>query len=189
MVAYCIAPSTNRTDYLLKTGQAICSRHVGKLELCSLTLGLIIDAMRNFSVLIFLLFCLTAQAEQSFCSLKVSPAYSAAPTAGQPLPQAAKQLTPNKLYVVIKESPGWVFVRVEALQLWSERKNFGDAEICGGVGGATKTHSAAAKSSPSHAKQSASVDSSCPCGTGRVCVGKRGGRYCISPKGAKRYGV
>ena len=47
------------------------------------------------------------------------------------------QLAPNKLYVVIKESPGWVFVRAEALQLWSERKNFGDPEICGGVGGAT----------------------------------------------------
>ena len=160
-----------------------------KLDFCVLTLGLIIQAMRILCALIFLLFSITAQAEQSLCSLKVSPAYSAAPIAGKPLPQVAMQLAPNKLYVVIKESPGWVFVRAEALQLWSERKNFGDPEICGGVGGATTKRSAAAKSSTSQAKQSASVDSSCPCGTGRVCVGRRGGRYCISPKGAKRYGV
>ena len=27
----------------------------------------------------------------------------------------------------------------------------------------------------------------CPCGGGSVCVGPRGGRYCIAPGGKKRY--
>jgi len=31
--------------------------------------------------------------------------------------------------------------------------------------------------------------SSCPCSTGRVCIGPRGGRYCITSGGNKRYGV
>lgn len=29
----------------------------------------------------------------------------------------------------------------------------------------------------------------CPCNGGRVCVGPRGGRYCITRGGNKRYGV
>jgi hypothetical protein len=29
----------------------------------------------------------------------------------------------------------------------------------------------------------------CPCNGGRVCVGPRGGRYCITSGGNKRYGV
>ena len=31
--------------------------------------------------------------------------------------------------------------------------------------------------------------SSCRCSTGRVCIGPRGGRYCITSGGKKRYGV
>ncbi|WP_080557788.1 SH3 domain-containing protein [Pseudomonas putida] len=31
--------------------------------------------------------------------------------------------------------------------------------------------------------------SSCPCSSGRVCIGPRGGRYCITSGGNKRYGV
>ncbi|NOW46684.1 putative membrane protein [Novosphingobium sp. SG751A] len=30
---------------------------------------------------------------------------------------------------------------------------------------------------------------SCPCNGGNVCVGPRGGRYCITSGGNKRYGV
>ncbi len=29
----------------------------------------------------------------------------------------------------------------------------------------------------------------CPCNGGKVCVGPRGGRYCITSSGNKRYGV
>jgi len=33
------------------------------------------------------------------------------------------------------------------------------------------------------------IDGSCPCSGARVCVGPRGGRYCITSGGRKRYGV
>lgn len=32
-------------------------------------------------------------------------------------------------------------------------------------------------------------DSACPCSGNRVCIGPRGGRYCITSGGNKRYGV
>ena len=34
-----------------------------------------------------------------------------------------------------------------------------------------------------------SDDGRCPCNGGNVCVGPRGGRYCITSSGRKRYGV
>lgn len=33
------------------------------------------------------------------------------------------------------------------------------------------------------------TDGPCPCNGGNVCVGPRGGRYCITSGGNKRYGV
>lgn len=33
------------------------------------------------------------------------------------------------------------------------------------------------------------IDGSCPCSGSRVCIGPRGGRYCITSGGNKRYGV
>lgn len=38
-------------------------------------------------------------------------------------------------------------------------------------------------------QQSPSYGSSCPCSSGNICIGPRGGRYCITSGGNKRYGV
>lgn len=37
--------------------------------------------------------------------------------------------------------------------------------------------------------RSISSSGSCPCSSGRICIGPRGGRYCITSGGNKRYGV
>lgn len=37
--------------------------------------------------------------------------------------------------------------------------------------------------------RSVTQDGDCSCNSGKVCVGPRGGRYCISRSGNKRYGV
>jgi hypothetical protein len=41
----------------------------------------------------------------------------------------------------------------------------------------------------SRARGGSSVGGSCPCSGSNVCVGPRGGRYCITSGGNKRYGV
>lgn len=38
-------------------------------------------------------------------------------------------------------------------------------------------------------KQTPEYGSSCPCSSGNICIGPRGGRYCITSGGNKRYGV
>lgn len=35
----------------------------------------------------------------------------------------------------------------------------------------------------------ATSDGNCPCNGGKVCIGPRGGRFCITSGGNKRYGV
>ncbi|WP_199637325.1 SH3 domain-containing protein [Serratia sp. PAMC26656] len=38
-------------------------------------------------------------------------------------------------------------------------------------------------------KRNVESDAGCPCSSGRICIGPRGGRYCITSGGNKRYGV
>lgn len=40
-----------------------------------------------------------------------------------------------------------------------------------------------------HHRARISSDSDCPCSAGNVCIGPRGGRYCMTSGGNKRYGV
>lgn len=43
--------------------------------------------------------------------------------------------------------------------------------------------------SPTRRQSGTQYSSSCPCSSGMVCTGPRGGRYCITSGGNKRYGV
>lgn len=57
-----------------------------------------------------------------------------------------------------------------------------------------KPHSARASHNRTRAARARStklysVGSSCPCSGSRICIGPRGGRYCITSGGNKRYGV
>jgi uncharacterized protein YgiM (DUF1202 family) len=49
--------------------------------------------------------------------------------------------------------------------------------------------SGSSRSSQARQSQRASTQSGCPCSGNRVCIGPRGGRYCITSGGNKRYGV
>lgn len=44
-----------------------------------------------------------------------------------------------------------------------------------------------APATPATAARPALEPAACPCDSAKVCTGKRGGRYCIGPSGAKRY--
>lgn len=44
-------------------------------------------------------------------------------------------------------------------------------------------------STPSFLIERGTTGGECPCNGGKVCVGPRGGRYCITRSGNKRYGV
>lgn len=52
---------------------------------------------------------------------------------------------------------------------------------------AKRTQRSIKKSRP--LKRAANSSGSCPCGSGRICTGPKGGRYCVTSGGNKRYGV
>lgn len=63
--------------------------------------------------------------------------------------------------------------------------------LCSGAGCATTVPSPARAGWPTQSRRSKTryVDDTCPCSGNRVCIGPRGGRFCITSGGNKRYGV
>lgn len=59
------------------------------------------------------------------------------------------------------------------------------------IGGATLAGSSHRARSRSHRRSTRRTyyDESCPCSGSKVCIGPRGGRYCITSGGNKRYGI
>lgn len=64
------------------------------------------------------------------------------------------------------------------------------ASSTAGAVGLVSGAASAGRSLPRHKRHSnSSFDGGCPCSGSRVCIGPRGGRYCITSGGNKRYGV
>lgn len=130
----------------------------------------------------------------------------------------AQLLSPNTPVTQIESRDGWTKVEAAGASCWvsaalttadAPRSRAmgltGTAVTAAGVGAAygTQVHSAKKRRlralSRSHSTTRArrsydrgggSYDSSgCPCSGGQVCIGPRGGRYCITSGGNKRYGV
>jgi uncharacterized protein YgiM (DUF1202 family) len=54
---------------------------------------------------------------------------------------------------------------------------------------ASRRKSYSSRGTRSSSRSRSNVGGSCPCSGSNVCVGPRGGRYCITSSGNKRYGV
>lgn len=98
----------------------------------------------------------------------------------------------GKTVKVLRRSGEWLQVAQGAALVWiaashvkahaSERQGFSSTQ-------APNRHHGGAKSHKRRSSGSSGFDEGCPCGGSRVCVGPRGGRYCITSGGNKRYGV
>ncbi len=145
--------------------------------------------MRILVAFMFALSSITVLAEETICSTQIIPGYSSIPRVAKPPPKIIKQLAAKRLYIVVKQSQDWVLVREQTLQLWAERKKFGDANTCPIESATIKNNGVSSRPYRSRASPQTPSGSSCSCGSGNVCHGPRGGRYCVSPNGSKRYGV
>lgn len=143
----------------------------------------------------------------TLCAKQSGPLYSVAPVPGEKLPKEASRLHEGASYKVVREGAGWVLLDLHTSQLWAERKYF-DSVSCvnrpgaPASGGAKPTAAAsgaavagAAATQPPRTSGSVkpapkpSDSLGCLCSSGQVCTGPRGGRYCITSGGNKRYGV
>ena len=86
---------------------------------------------------------------------------------------------------VYERSGTWVRVSADgAAQLWVS-----SSHLCSGVTCATAPAAHIRPATQSGRSKLKYVDDTCPCSGSRVCIGPRGGRFCITSGGNKRYGV
>lgn len=99
---------------------------------------------------------------------------------------------------VVGRSGAWARVLARTGECWVTSRLLASAAPAASSGNYSYGRSTArssARSRPSRVtrpgggQSTGSYGGSCPCSSGRVCIGPRGGRYCITRGGNRRYGV
>jgi hypothetical protein len=86
---------------------------------------------------------------------------------------------------IYERRDNWVRISASDLSpLWVS-----GSHLCSGSGCYTPKQSHSRSTTPTRRSRSNYIDNSCPCSGNRVCIGPRGGRFCITSGGNKRYGV
>ncbi|WP_434674476.1 SH3 domain-containing protein [Pseudomonas sp. R1-15] len=87
---------------------------------------------------------------------------------------------------VFEKRNEWVRISIDGQPArWLSSKR-----LCSGSNCYVRTQPKSLRPAPQPAYRPATeYSSSCPCSSGNVCIGPRGGRYCITSGGNKRYGV
>jgi hypothetical protein len=156
--------------------------------------------MKILIYIYMLAFCIAEAHAESLCATKSGLAYVTVPQSGQPLPSSAERISIGTTYLASKRLGDYVAISVKERTLWAEQRLFSAASKCksDGTRGAGIAGTKSATSAKSNAGQSPlpnataakpKSSASCACGSGRLCIGPRGGRYCIKGGGKKRYGV
>jgi len=127
-------------------------------------------------------------AEQQ-CALENTETYISVPKDGRSLPEhGTVQIRKGQRYEVGPLMRGWIGVKQDNDLVWAQASKFSacPAEKMLPV----TSNSKSTKKQRKHSSPSSSTsDGGCVCGSGQVCTGPRGGRYCITSGGKKRYGV
>ncbi len=146
-----------------------------------------------------------AATTEELCATKDTAVYTAHPNQG-PKSASKLQVVKGRSYSVAPRIDGWVGVQSGSEFGWAPESAFSRcasksatanaSSFTGTAAPAQKPPSSDRPSSarpPSEASRKTASPGSplagCPCGGGKVCVGPRGGRYCITSGGNKRYGV
>jgi len=87
---------------------------------------------------------------------------------------------------IFEKRNDWVRISIEGQPAeWLSSKS-----LCSGSNCYVASQPKPARPAPQPARRPApEYGTSCPCSSGSVCIGPRGGRYCITSGGNKRYGV
>lgn len=83
---------------------------------------------------------------------------------------------------------GWVRISEDGTPArWVFEKHLCDGLGCASASGLSDTTTSSRQRSASGTRWNGYSDDSCPCSSSRNCFGPRGGRYCITSGGNKRY--
>ncbi|MHC8383977.1 SH3 domain-containing protein [Pseudomonas sp. LB3P14] len=104
----------------------------------------------------------------------------------QPGGKIISKLSRGDKIQVFEQLDDWVRISIDGQPAkWLSSKS-----ICSGSNCYVASQPKSLRQAPQPVRRPASeYGSSCPCSSGSVCIGPRGGRYCITSGGNKRYGV
>jgi hypothetical protein len=106
--------------------------------------------------------------------------------------EVQRSLSRNDFVGVIRQETGWSLVK-GAPNCWVRSDLLGETRnVAPPRSTPQRTYSGGSdpgRSTPRRRSEYQSDAGSCPCRGNRVCIGPRGGRYCITSGGNKRYGV
>lgn len=156
--------------------------------------------MGKWIIAVFMLLASSLGYARQECAVADSDTYLALPQAGIEVPRGPTQIRKGQRYEVGKVQDGWIAVNVDGEFAWAKASHF--AYSCDPVTGSydysakrsearkSQAHNSPSKShKASKAPESTASAGGCPCSGRNVCIGPRGGRYCITSSGGKRYGV
>ena len=157
--------------------------------------------VKNVAVILSLGLSSLASAAATLCVTTSGPAYarpSISKVAGEP---SVTQLLTGSTYVLVHSQAQWVQVKVGTSALWADSSLFGPLEACTSVKTPKSTSittrttididAAGTRQGLSVSEQTRTSTISitdCACEAGNTCIGPRGGRYCLTSEGKKRYG-
>jgi Protein of unknown function (DUF4236)/Bacterial SH3 domain len=93
---------------------------------------------------------------------------------------------------VVKRKRNWIKVIQNGVTFWVLAKHISSPARASHIAKRSSLVSRPSKQSTKRnraSKRSGFSGGSCPCRSGRICTGPRGGRYCITSGGNKKYGV
>lgn len=159
--------------------------------------------MKKIIFALFMLCISTIGYAKEECATQDGETLLALPHTGEENKIGPHRLRKGEKYEVGEKQNGWVALNINGEFAWALESNL--ATICQPV---TDTSSRAVRKTEPSAKvveqrrpqtnttpnkistpSKSANDGGCPCSGSRVCTGPRGGRYCITNGGSKRYGV
>lgn len=151
--------------------------------------------MRGLFALVLACTWMGAHAAQQ-CALSDGDTYMSLPTDGLMPAYASVQIKKGRMYEVGPLMAAWTGVKVNGDFVWARATLFAySCEPTVGRKDDANRNPQPLKSTNTSKSSTTNINvspqsrvSGCPCGSGHVCVGSRGGRYCISSGGGKRYG-
>ena len=129
------------------------------------------------------------------CAAHDGPTYKFMPRNSAEAELAREKVRAGAAYEVEEQRSEWNRVSIGGKSVWARAGLFSNLHTCASAESTAgdrksvvpRTVVSAAAHAPSKLAHREHTD--CSCGFGQVCIGPRGGHYCITSSGGKRYGV
>ena len=103
------------------------------------------------------------------------------------IPSLHQKLNQGDALVIVERKGDWTKVVKAGVTMWVATRYISEKFVSPPASTQPNTFMSASKPEPRVSRKSSG--GMCPCSARQVCIGPRGGRYCMTSNGRKRYGI